>query len=207
MPRPMGTRDPDYEAKRDALLVRLGERLGEKDGHRASLRDLAVAAGVSLPTLKHYFGSREGIVSAYLEACRRGGAFYLAMAARPSGPFATSIQDFVALFVSGFSDPRAQQMHAIGLTEGLQNAALGPAYLTQILEPTLAAVEQRLAAHMEAGEMQKVDPRHAALALVAPLFVAGLHQTSLGGTTVRALDISAFATAHAARFVADYRET
>jgi hypothetical protein len=92
-------------------------------------------------------------------------------------------------------------VHVIGLREGLHQTSGGPAYLRHILEPTLAAVEERLAAHQAAGDMRAGDVRAAALAFVAPLVLAALHQGGLGGAVVRPLDLDAFAQTHAGAFV------
>ena len=59
--------------------------LAEPDGTRASFRELAAAAGVGVATLKHYFGSREGLVAAVLDLLPtiyelRGGVEDLAIA-------------------------------------------------------------------------------------------------------------------------------
>jgi hypothetical protein len=49
--------------------------------------------------------------------------------------------------------------------------------------------------------MVKGDMRVAALALVAPIVLGALHQSKLGGSETRPLDIDAFANQHADAFI------
>lgn len=204
MGRTAGTRNSGYEARRRAYVERVVPLLRTTAGAGAGLNRMADAAKVSAATLRHYFGSRDGLVAAYLEQCREDGEPHLAVARTSEAPFATSIPALAAFIVMGLGVPEVQEMHGIGLAEGLRDATLGPTYLETVLEPTLLAVETRLAAHMERGEMRRTDPRHAALQFVSPLLLGGLHQAGLGGCTVRPLDLDAFARRHAEDFVRLY---
>ena len=66
MPRPAGVRNHNFEAKRTALLETLTEFALQDDLRRPSLRQFALAAGASEPTLRHYFRDRQGVVIAIL---------------------------------------------------------------------------------------------------------------------------------------------
>ena len=79
-----------------------------------------------------------------------------------------------------------------GLALGLGDGRLGPAYVDNLLEPLLQAVEARLAKHHAWGEARVEHPRFAALQLVSPLVLALLHQDGLGGAECRPLDLDAF---------------
>ncbi len=70
-----------------------------------------------------------------------------------------------------------------------------------LLEPTLHSAEARIALHMAQGEIGACDVRVAAVELVAPVVVVLLHQRSLGGVSVRQLDVNAFLDEHVARFL------
>jgi hypothetical protein len=125
--------------------------------------------------------------------------------ARADAPFAASIPALLAYAAAGFREAGLTATHAMGLAEGLRDPALGHAYLASALDPTLDAVATRLAAHQARGEMRReVEPRHAALALLAPLVLACLHQDALGGRAAAPLDVAAFGAAHAAGFVRAY---
>lgn len=163
-----------------------------------------MAAGVTVPTLRHYFGDREGVVSAVLADAYARGAPFLALASRPDGPLGPSLRTGLAQIVQGHLFA-VGGFHAIGLTEGLLHRTLGPHYLQTILEPALQAFELRLQAHIDNGELKTINVRHAALGLLAPVVLFMLHQGELGGERVRpgaAQDlieflVSGFVTAYA----------
>ncbi|MEI6640522.1 MAG: hypothetical protein WCL10_00700 [Novosphingobium sp.] len=205
MSRTRGAKAADHEARRAALLAAMHDRLVAPDLAPPSLRELAAAAEVTLPTLAHHFGKREDIVAALIEELGRQGAPYLAEAAATALPFAESVAALLALIVDGLTHGGVAALHVLGLREGLRQGRIGPTYVAAILEPTLAAAEARLATHIARGEMIAADPRHAAIALVSPLLVAALHQQELGGADVRCLDLAALARDQGAAFVRAYR--
>ncbi len=204
MGRTRGAKAADHETRRAALLGAMLQRLVAPDLPPPSLRELAAAAGVTLPTLAHHFGRREDIVAALLAELGRQGAPYLAAAARADLPFAAGVAALLALVADGLAEGGVAALHVLGLREGLRQARIGPAYVEAILEPTLAAAEARLAQYIARGEMIAADPRHAAIALISPLLIAVLHQQELGGAAVRCLDLPALARDHAAAFVRAY---
>lgn len=205
MARRQGTRNARYEERRAELVARLRVRLEKRGAAPPSWRELAAAAGVSLSTLSHYFGRREDVVRAVMEHDLASGAEPLAIMAAPSGPFAQSIADALQHMAEGFRYGGLGAMFARGLIEGLGHQTVGPAFLQSALEPTFAAVERRLQAHIDRGEMRVVDPRGPAVALVSPVLLAFLHQQELGGATVRPLDTEALIHEHGAAFVRAWR--
>ena len=59
--------------------------------------------------------------------------------------------------------------------------------------------------HRDRGELRAgADLRYAALAFVAPLLLALLHQVELSGRTCRPLDLEGFLDAHVEGFVAGW---
>lgn len=175
-------RRPAYDGKRRQLLGRIVQRFRQPD--RPSMRELAAAAEVSVPTLRHYFGDREGVVSAVLADAHARGAPFLVLAARADGPLEPSLRSGLMQIVQGHLFA-VGGFHAIGLTEGLLHRTLGPTYLQTILEPALQAFELRLQAHVERGELRPLDTRLAALGLLSPVVLFMLHQGELGGHRVR----------------------
>jgi AcrR family transcriptional regulator len=204
MARTSGSRNRDYEEKRLALLKRLDPRLSDLSHARPSFREMAGAAGVSVPTLRHYFTDRDGVLQAYLVWQGSESARYRPLVASTEDPFERSIRRVLHGSAFGLKDMGRIRTHVVGLTEGLHNARVGPSYLQATLEPLLASVEQRLTLHVARGEMRAVDLRHAAISLLAPLLLAILHQRELGGTSVRQLDLDRFLEDHAAAFVRAY---
>ena len=207
MARTRGARNETYEDKRAALLSALRARL-RASGPAPSLRELAAATGVAVPTLRHYFGDREGIVRAVMEDELAGGAAPggpLEVAATPSGTFAESVHALMRHADGGFVHGGLTEAHGVGLAQGLTSAMLGPDYLRLALDPTIDAFAARLRAHQEAGEMRRnVDARAAAVQLLAPLVVARLHQDRLGGRASNPLDVEAMLDQQAEAFVRGY---
>jgi len=204
MGRPAGSRNPDFEATRASLVVAVQKRLAEPDGSRASFREMAAAAGVSVATLRHYFGSREGAVSAVLRHWNEiGQRFMLEVAAGPLLPVKPSLTKFLFFLELGFKSG-LDEVHAIGFACGLREPTLGPKYLGEVLDPTLECVEARLARHVARGELVSVDVRHMALALVSPPLMVLLHQGPLGGEKARPLEWEAFIKDHVEAFLRAY---
>ncbi|HYV44887.1 MAG TPA: TetR/AcrR family transcriptional regulator [Myxococcaceae bacterium] len=204
MSRTKGSRNADYGATRARLLARVRQRLVEEGGATASFRELAEAAGVSVPTLRHYFATREELLIEALAAMNRDGLPYLhAVAAGELGPLETSLRWLVRALAEGWRRG-VGRIHAFGLTAGMDHAELGPAYLDEILEPTLQAAEARLARHVARGDLPRCDLRLAALELLGPVVLALLHQGPLGGTRCRPLDVDALVEEHLHRFLRAY---
>ena len=158
-----------------------------------------------MSTLRHCFGSREGVLRAVLEYTHQAGVARMQrVIARPLEPLPESIRWTLDSLVEAFQRRQLGKVHAIGMGAGLGNDTLGPLYLAEVLEPSLQTVEMRLARHVEPGDMQPTDLRHAALTLAAPVLLGLLHQMELGGHTYRPLDISAFLNDHVAAFVRAY---
>jgi AcrR family transcriptional regulator len=209
MARTKGSRTEGYEERREALLRAFQRRLIQPDAEPPSFSELAAAAEVSIPTVRHYFGKREDVILALLEHLGREGAEHLAHVSVQSLPFAASMAELAGYIAAGFRFGLSE-LHAMGLRSGLRDSRLGPAYLATLLEPTLAAVESRLKAHQKAGEMKLVEARYAALSLVSPILLTALHQRELGGSTTRLIDEQAFLDAHVGMFVqafADQQDT
>lgn len=196
MPRPPGRRNAGYETRRAALAARLVPALVDGSGLPSSLRELAAAASVSVPTLRHYFGDLDGAVRAALAEAERGAGQYLTWMQDPGElPLADSLAAVAARLRDGWGYGLGALFGA-ALTHGLGHAARGPAVVDHLLEPTLQALEVRLAVHQARGELPPVDLRAASLAFLSPLLLALLHQHGLGGAGCRPLDLDAFATTH-----------
>jgi AcrR family transcriptional regulator len=189
MGRPEGRTNADFDEKRDALARKLLRAL--TGGVAAtSLRELASACEVTPPTLRHYFGGREGAIHAALAMARRLGAEHLLRTASADlGDAPTALRAVLAELQRGWLDHGVGRINELGLQVGLGHAELGPAYIDEILEPTLQAFEARISLHVARGELHVADLRLAALALVGPIVLALLHQSELGGRRCRPLDL------------------
>ncbi|MEZ4236184.1 MAG: TetR/AcrR family transcriptional regulator [Myxococcota bacterium] len=181
----------------------MATRVARPDGAKASFRELASAADVSVSTLRHYFGDRDGAVAAAMAEMRRQGESWMTITrtAELDLPLAASLRWFLDLFVVGW-ERGVGAMIGQSMAAGMNHEALGPAVVDDLLEPTLQATEARLAHHQARGDLDPAaDLRHAALALVCPVLVALLHQRQLGGACRRPLDLPTLLDDHVARFV------
>jgi AcrR family transcriptional regulator len=179
------------------------KRIAQPGGSGASLRELAAAADVGLPTVRHYFGDRDGLVAAAFEEMRADGEPWLQLSRTQAldGGLERSLRWVLSTIAFGWPHGLGL-VFSQGLAAGFDQPTLGPACVTEVLEPTLAAVEDRLRAHQGRGELRDdIDLRHAALALVSPVLLGLLHQHSLGGKGCRPLDVDAFVADHVAKFV------
>jgi len=174
------------------------------DGQPASFADLARAAEVSVPTLRHYFGDRQGAVLAALEAAHEDSEELLEALSEP-GPHAlrASLHLWATRVIDGFRLYGGGDLFAGGLAQGLHDRDVGPAFVQHMLEPSLSVAERLLTRHRDRGELALTDEqiRGAALSLLAPLVLAWLHQDPLNGQTGFPLDIRSFAASHVDRFL------
>ncbi len=210
MSRPKGSRDADHEAKRRDLLTRMTLHMVRRDGARPSLRELAAAAEVSAPTLRHYFGDRTQTIDAVLAECLRRGRPGLDAQRATDKPFDLSIADYANDLVRALTAPKTVRLgdvFAVSLAEGFLEPGLGPSTLTHIVDPTIEALQARLAQHVERGEMIATDLRAAAMVLVAPLLLACLHQQQLGGQTTSPMVMKTMVDDLVAAFVRAYATT
>ena len=218
MARTKGARNEGFEDKRTALIAALRARL-RASGPAPSMRELAVAADVTVPTLKHYFPGgtdadgrtmtdREAIVRAVMEDELVSGSAVdgpLEIAATPSGPFARSVRDLLQHADEGFRYGGLTDSHAMGLAEGARSLVNAVDYLRLALDPTIDAFAERLRAYQTKGEMRAdADPRAAAVQLLAPLVVARLHQDRFGGREANPIDMDAMLDQQAEAFVRGY---
>lgn len=189
MARKTGDRNRDFDQKREQILDALQGRLLSEDAPRITMHEMAAVAGCSLSSLRHHFGSRPNLYAALLARYGSVGKRYHDKLRAPvDQPLQESLAEFLRLLVIGLRRG-VLDIHAVGLAVGMRDNVVGPAYLREILEPMLQAVEHRLAQHQRRGELQDVNLRIAALSLVSPLLMAALHQHGLFGHEVRPLSL------------------
>jgi AcrR family transcriptional regulator len=208
MARTVGARNADFEQRRKALIEKARDRLSAQDGSAPSFRELALACGVSVATLRHYFGTREALIKAVFANALQGAAVHLNRVRNTDSErdeLEPSLVGFLHRVVRGWTAGHVGSLHRIGLAEGLRNPHTGLDYLVDVLEPTLQALETRLRTYVEQGVIVDCDTRHAGLMLLSPILLALLHQHDLGGTRCRPLDIEALIVEHVRVFARAYR--
>lgn len=177
----------------------MASRLLTESGEPATFAELADVAGVSAPTLRHYFGDRVGAYTAALAAVDRDGERFRAGAGQVGDR--TPDETLPALLTATVETWRRYGLGAVfspALALGIGHDERGPAFLSHLLEPFLESVEQLLQTHVDRGQLPvDLDVRGAALGLLAAPLLALLHQDALGGDTSRPLDVETFAVTHA----------
>jgi len=206
VPRTAGSRNHDYETSRQALARALAPALLDASGEPNTLKGLAGVAGVSVPTLRHYFGDRDGVFDAVLAVIRDDSAPYLEGLARPGDADPdVLLPDLLVQTTVVWRRYGVGRLFAGGLALGLEHDTRGPSFVEDLLEPFLQAVERLLDELIAAGRLPAADTRAAALSLLGPVVLALLHQDNLGGVRCRPLDVAAYARAHARIVLAGLR--
>jgi AcrR family transcriptional regulator len=158
MPQPNGSRNRDYSESRRDLARRISATMEPESIVRASLREFGASAGVSLPTLLHYFADAGEVIAEVLAIRFSVGAQFREEVARADGDFATSLRELIAYLAIGLTQRQVLDGHHIGLSNGMGSRTVGLAYLESVVEPALRAVEARLKTYLDRGEMRPCEP-------------------------------------------------
>lgn len=202
MTRLKGSRNKRYEEERERLAAALFEALNQTEDLSLSFRQMADACEVSPSTLRHYFTNRKGALKAAIQHAGKQGEPYLEMVEEGEfGPPQESLLSLLRYLHFGWSHSKLGDLHRLGLEAGLGDQEMGPAYLRNLLEPSLKAFERRISLHIERGELRPCNARYAALSLVSPLFLLMLHQEQLFGACDFPVEIDAFIQHHTKAFV------
>ena len=202
--RTYGAKNADHESKRAAMVAAIAPMVMRAAPERPSLREMAKAAGVSVNNLRHYFGTREGVLEAVFAAMGIAGEPYIRRAIGFTNlPAPLGLRRLLEEIVVAWTPDELGGLHRSGISEGLGSPELGPAYVEHLLEPTLTVVEKMLEIWAERGEVSIGEDqlRAAGLALMAPVMLALLHQRGLGGARLRPLEFASVIETHVDGFL------
>ena len=191
MPRPAGVRNHDFEAKKTALLDALTEFALNDDLRRPSLRQFAIAAKASEPTLRHYFKDRQGLVIAILQHIHDRALPLWSVIATGSPDTATAVEEYFRVTEAGLTHGGFARAHAFGIIEGMADEKVGQAYLEYLLDPALNAVVDKMEAPPGKPEAED-ESRASAFKMLSPILVMTLHQQLLGGKEASPVDSQSF---------------
>ncbi len=174
-------RDPIQEllvtARRNQILDAATTVFAEKGFHRATIKDVARAAGIADGTIYTYFSSKTevllGILNRLNEFTEREMQFALGSEQDVRAFFKAYVRQRISLIW-----PNAEVFRAV-LPEMLVNAELRDLYYQQVLVPTFRVAEHYFLAQMEEGQLRKVDVPLAVRAIAGT--VLGLLMTQLLG--------------------------
>ncbi|XBQ15452.1 MAG: TetR/AcrR family transcriptional regulator [Oceanicaulis sp.] len=184
-------RGPATDRKRELLDILARTAIAERSAP-VSLRQFAIKAGVSEPTLRHYFTDRRGVVIAIIGHFAEGARAWLARSAEPAATLEASVKEYGALAMDGARSDFFAQAHAFAFVESIHDREVARAYLELIVEPSLTALEARLGPGVDPAGSNPERVRHGAIFLYAPVLVAVLHQRLLAGEDTRPLSMDRF---------------
>jgi AcrR family transcriptional regulator len=202
MPRPPGRRNNDFDSSRQELLAKIlrWARL-RQSGMRFSFLELARAAGVSVPTLRHYFRSRAGLLRELIASL--SPYQYATGSLVPVGPAADQVAwllgELVAEWRGGYGEA-----YALGSRLALLEPGLGPTFVSAVIDPLLGRAEEVIGSLMNRSDLARGDERGAAMALLAPILLELSFHEAGGGVTHDDRDIDAMCTEHVQRFLRAY---
>jgi AcrR family transcriptional regulator len=124
---------------RDAILARALELWGERGYDAVGVQEIVEAAGITKPTLYHYFGSKRGLLDALIEERSGGLHDALVPAAGYDGDIVKTLESIVRgyfafardnpefyrlLLAFSFAPPNSDERLAVGSRNAAQYAAL-----------------------------------------------------------------------------------
>ena len=190
MPRQMGSRNKGFAQKKDDLLQALAEFALNTDLRLPSLRALAQSVDVTEPTLRHYFGDRQGVIEAILlDIARRGQVIWEAVGSPSPSPEA-ALQTYFDVSLAGMRHGGFVRTHMFGIIEGLADPEIGRVYARHILEPSLQSFITKLKSS-GGGHLSNTELRTAALMAFSPLLVLSLHQDLFGTQSMEPVEVEA----------------
>lgn len=178
--------------RKSELLVMLAATAIAERSTPVSLRQFAIKAGVSEPTLRHYFTDRKGVVIAIIGYFADGARDWLERSAEPGATLEEAVTGYANLAVEGARSDVFARAHAFAFVESIHDREVARAYLELIIEPSLNALERRLSPSVDPAANNPERVRHSAIFLYAPVLVAVLHQRLLAGEDTRPLDMTRF---------------
>jgi AcrR family transcriptional regulator len=178
----MADPDPIQEqliaARRSQILEAAARVFSEKGFHRATIRDVAEAAGIADGTIYNYFENKDalllGILDRLNETSEREGHFAQA-SSMEIGDWARQYikQRYAAI------GPEGRRLFQVVLAEALANPDFREAYSRQVIQPTYALAEEFFRRWVAEGTVRPVDPA-LAVRVVSAIFLGVLMLQLIG---------------------------
>jgi AcrR family transcriptional regulator len=205
-PAPKTAREPRFRRRREARPAEIIEaalaEFVERGFAAARLDDIARRAGVTKGTLYLYFADKEALLRAAVETyvVPRVRAVQAALA-EDRRDAASSLTGAVERWIQVLADPRLSAMPKLIIGEAGTFPDFARYYVTQVIEPGLAALAAAIRRGVEHGEFRPVDPAVAARLLVAPMVFMALWKHSFARHASWTIDPATFAREHLAMFL------
>jgi len=176
--------DPDpiqeqlIAARRSQILAAAAKVFADKGFHRATIRDVAQAAGIADGTIYNYFSNKDalllGILDRLNQTPEREGHFAQA-ATMDIGEWARQYikQRYAAI------GPEGRRLFQVVLAEALANHGFREMYSRQVVQPTYALAEAFFRQWVAEGTVRPVDPA-LAVRVVSAIFLGVLMLQLIG---------------------------
>lgn len=138
----------------------------EKGYHRATIRDVARAAGVADGTIYASFASKEALLLALLDPLDELASLGGAAAAAPNGELGAFLRTRLSERFAALTPERLDALRVV-LSEALVDEELRRIVLTRVLAPTYALPVPAFEALAAAGRLNAPDAAFAARAMTA----------------------------------------
>lgn len=187
MPRPAGVRNQDFAEKKQTLTDKLLNFVLQEGTDRPSFRQLAIASGVSEPTLRHYFTDRTGLIVHLLKFINHRSEPMREALKQPQDGLANAIKGYFRYMDALTHSDAYVRVHAFGIRESMSDEEVQKVYVQEFLASGIDAVAERLV-RSKGGPKTFDEARHAATLIVSASLLRVLHQEVLKGKVHKPLD-------------------
>jgi TetR/AcrR family fatty acid metabolism transcriptional regulator len=143
-------------ARRTQILDAATRVFAEKGLHRATIKDVARAAGIADGTIYNYFANKDALLLGILERVNESQRRAADFAQAAEGDPATFIRAYTTQRLARLSGSNLDVLRVI-LSELLVNPELAQTYFAQVVAPTFAIAEAPFAAWGAAGALHTRD--------------------------------------------------
>ncbi|HEV8193393.1 MAG TPA: TetR/AcrR family transcriptional regulator [Ktedonobacterales bacterium] len=143
-------------ARRAQILDAATRVFAEKGFTRATIRDVARAAGIADGTIYNYFANKDDLLIGLLDRLNDTARRPASLAQASQAPLAGSIRAYMRERVEALW-PNADLFRAV-LPELLANPDLRKRYYDEVIAPTMALGEGAFTALMAGGVLRELDP-------------------------------------------------
>lgn len=173
-----GTPVGDLSEARARILTGARGVFGRLGFDAATVEAIAAEAKVGAATIYRQFGSKEGLIAAFLDELSPRKAVRDA-AARPSADLRRDLERVAERMLSGAQ--REAPVFRLMMLETLRGGPLMPRVRALSPARTLPSIAKLLAAHMNAGRLPRADARQLAQAFGGMVLAFGVIGPLLGG--------------------------
>lgn len=166
------TRREQADTRRAQLVSVTLDLFVERGIENVTMAEVASRAGVASGLLYHYFGSKEGLLSAVLDAASPRDAFANLATSLSGRPAAEGLREFCRRAATVLEE-RGDIVRVL-LREMLAPESAIPAGVAELQEQVLGNLARYLAERVETGELRQHDPRAPLRLLISGILVLGV---------------------------------